>query len=163
MGTSPRPAASGARPLVLYVEDDENNVEVARLRLEPKFELLSAATDREACVLLRAHGPRLLAVLMDVELRGSTLDGLRLTRVIRGLLRPELVPEFARGLPEVHAPIFIVTAYGEQYPTPMVLEAGAEGAFYKPVDFVKVAEAMAAASARAVFRHLTGDDAPPKF
>lgn len=148
------------RPTVLYVEDDEGNIEVAELRLGKRFRLLVARTDQEACALIRAEGDALQAILMDVELKGSTLDGLALTRLVRG--RPVIgeLPAYAQGLPQLATPVFVVTAYAATHPPPMIQEAGADSYFAKPVDFVKLSLAIAGASARAVIRGLGGPSGP---
>ena len=71
------------RELVLYVEDEAENRDVARLRLERDYELCFAATDEEACQILKDRGADIAAVLMDIQLKGSALDGIQLT-VIEG-------------------------------------------------------------------------------
>lgn len=88
--------------LVLYVEDEPANWEVTELRLRKKFKLLWARTDREAIALVRQYGPQLHAVLMDVQLQGSALDGLALTRLFRG--KATLPPEVAEGLTPLECP-----------------------------------------------------------
>src|SRR5688572_33120334 len=72
------------RDLVLYVEDNDDNWHVAKLRLSDGYELVRAVDAREACRVLRARGAELSAVLMDIELRGSDLNGLELTELLRG-------------------------------------------------------------------------------
>lgn len=149
-------APPDAKPTVLYVEDDEGNIEVAELRLGKRYRLLVARTDQEACDLLRREGTGLQAILMDLELKGSQLDGLALTRLVRGRPLVGDLPAFAQGLPKVDAPVFIVTAYASAHPPPTISDAGAESFFAKPVDFVKLSLAIANASAKAVIRGLGG-------
>lgn len=149
------PAPPLAKPRVLYVEDDPQNVEVAQLRLGKRYELLVATDDRSAIKALRENADSLAAVLMDVELQGSTLDGVKLTRLLRGTLPEAQTPDYARNMPRVKAPIFIVTAYVGQYPMQHMLDAGADHFFSKPVDFVKLSLALATASTRAALSSLT--------
>lgn len=142
------------KPLVLYVEDDPNNFEVAEFRLGKRYRLLRAADDITACELLKQHGPDLAAILMDIELKGSALDGLALTRLVRG--RPGAdTPAYAVQVPALKIPIFIVTAYVGEYPPAMLQEAGADNSFTKPVDFVKLSLALATASAKAAIQSLS--------
>jgi CheY-like chemotaxis protein len=143
------------RPIVLYVEDDLQNFEVAELRLGKRYELLHAPDDVTACRLLESHGDRLAAVLMDIELKGSTLDGLGLTRLLRGK-GPANPPAYAARIVARKTPVFIVTAYVGQYPPALLAEAGADNSFTKPVDFVKLSLALATASAKAAIGVLTG-------
>ncbi|MFZ5441382.1 MAG: response regulator [Myxococcota bacterium] len=125
------------RPLVLYVEDEAANWEVTELQLRRKYQLLWARTDEEACALLRQYGPQLHAVLLDVQLQGSELDGLALARLIRGRAL-EVMPAYARDLPPLECPVFFVTAFGRLYPAERLREAGGDASVPKPVDFVKL-------------------------
>lgn len=143
------------RPLVLYIEDDQQNFEVAELRLGKRFNLLHAADDVAACTLLTQHANELTAILMDIELKGSVLDGLALTRLLRGK-PPATLPDYAKTVVARKTPIFIVTAYVNQYPPTMLTEAGADNSFTKPVDFVKLSLALATASAKAAIGVLSG-------
>jgi CheY-like chemotaxis protein len=131
--------------LVLYVEDDEDNRNVASLRLEKKYELVFATNDREACERLVKHGSALSIILMDIELRGSTLNGIDLTRLVRGQLDSGQVPDFAGAVPKLQTPIIFVTAYGQLYRRAELLAAGADEIIQKPVDFVELHTAMARA------------------
>lgn len=123
--------------LVLYVEDEPANWEVTELRLRRKFKLLWARTDQEACALVRQYGPQLYAILMDVQLQGSALDGLALTRLFRGKASGPL-PEFAQGLAPVTCPIFFVTAYGNLHSPQEMDAAGGDAHVPKPVDFLSL-------------------------
>lgn len=143
------------KPLVLYVEDDPQNYEVAELRLGKRYQLLHAPDDVTACALIERHGSALAAILMDIELKGSALDGLALTRLVRGRLAPD-APNYAKRVAAMKTPVFIVTAYVGQYPPAMLQEAGADNSFTKPVDFVKLSLALATASAKAAIQSLSG-------
>lgn len=123
--------------LVLYVEDEPANWEVTELRLRKKFRLLWAKTDREACALVKKHGPHLHAILMDVQLQGSALDGLALSLLFHGLL-PEPLPDYAVGIAPLKCPLFFVTAYGNLHSPQEMAAAGGDAHVPKPVDFVKL-------------------------
>jgi serine/threonine protein kinase/CheY-like chemotaxis protein len=144
--SSPAPLSLPARrrDVVLYVEDDPRNFEVARLRLSRSYELLHAASDVSACDLIRTRGDQLAAVLMDVELRGSALDGVALVRLLRGRepAGDEGLPAYARDLPSLEVPIFYVTAHGPTYGDERLLASGADRVVGKPVDFAELTLAL---------------------
>src|SRR5437879_271730 len=100
-----------ALPTILYVEDEDENWTVAELRLRGRFHMVRAATDEEACQAVRDHGHSLHTVLMDIQLKGSQLDGIKLCRLFRGALEGADLPPYARGCPTITAPIIFVTAY----------------------------------------------------
>jgi CheY-like chemotaxis protein len=130
---------------VLYVEDEESNWEVTELRLRKHYKLLWARTDVEACALVRQYGSTLHAVLMDVQLKGSQLDGIQLTKLLRG--KPvEGAPDFANELPAMTCPIFFVTAYGNLHSNDEFNRAGGDAHVPKPVDFVKLSLLLARSS-----------------
>src|SRR5689334_19599864 len=116
--------ASAPLPAVLYVEDEDDNWTVTELRLGKRYRLFRAANDREACDLIRRLGSQLTAVLMDIQLQGSKLDGVQLTQLFRGKLPGHDLPEYARGLPTQNVPIVFVTAYGSRYPEAQLMQAG---------------------------------------
>ena len=99
--------------VLLLVEDERDNVMVAQLQLRKRYDVLVAMSDEEACRHLRESASKIDAVLMDIQLRGSSLDGLELARAMRkdGELDP--LPDFARDLPGACAniPILFVTAF----------------------------------------------------
>lgn len=131
------------KPWLLYVDDDSSNLTVMQMRLEERYEVLTASTDREACKILRSNGTRLSLVLMDIQLMGSQLDGVGLTRLIRGTLDEARKPAIARGVPAFKSlPIIFVTAFGEQYDIEALKRAGGNAVIAKPIDFVKLSCAM---------------------
>jgi serine phosphatase RsbU (regulator of sigma subunit) len=137
-----RQRASGAE-MVVYVEDDADNWRVTRARLRRRFRLVWAKTSREACEVIEANGDRIFAVLMDIELKGSELDGIQLARLIRGTLDREALPAYARSVPVLpKVPILFVTAYGPQYPEAELLAAGGNRRLTKPVDFAELSLAL---------------------
>jgi len=133
---------SPRRDLVLYVEDEPENREVAELRLRKTYELLIAATDREACALLKEHGSKLSAILMDIQLKGSMLNGIELTRLIRGKLEKASLPSYAVDVPVLRVPVIFVTAYGDQHPEAELTAAGGNELIPKPVDFAALTMAI---------------------
>jgi len=136
---------SGPRKLVLYVEDDQDNREVASARLDKRYELILATNDREACEAICTHASSLSLILMDIELKGSHLNGIDLTCLIRGKLDSWRIPSFAKGVPELDVPILFVTAYGRNYNTDELIRAGGDDVIQKPVNFVELHTAMARA------------------
>jgi len=130
------------RDLVLYVEDEADNREVARLRLEADYELLFAETDAEACAILKERGRELAAVLMDIQLQGSALNGIKLSQLIRGDLPAGDLPSYAQNMPTLTVAVIFVTAYGKHYSNDEVKEAGGMQLIAKPVDFVELSLAI---------------------
>lgn len=145
-----------ARPVVVYVEDDADTFKIAAVRLKTKYRLLWAQNDVEAVDLITFHQKELFAVLMDIELRGSTLDGLELVRLLKGhpLLHTQL-PAFARRLPVLHAvPVIVLTAYAARYSEAEVHAVGAAHFVTKPIDFTRLNLALAQANIAAVMKRL---------
>ena len=68
---------------------------MVELRLSKRFSLQWAKSSEEACDRVRAQKGNFLAILMDIPLSGSALDGLQLTRVLRG--KPALTDAGADG------------------------------------------------------------------
>lgn len=120
---------------LLYVEDERMLWRITRHKLSPRYEVHCAANDREAVDLFRQHHGTLEAIIMDIDLRGSTLDGAELTRLFRGTLDPAKTPDFARGVPATRVPIIFVTAYSDRYDEEKVRLVGAQGLLTKPIDF----------------------------
>lgn len=123
------------REVLLYVEDDDDNWRVAQLRLSDGYELIRAKSSAEACRVLESRGPELSAILMDVELRGSDLDGVELTQLVRGKIKRSSVPEYARRVKALTTPIIFVTAHGAKYGDTQLILAGGDKVISKPVDF----------------------------
>jgi CheY-like chemotaxis protein len=127
---------------VLYVEDEEDNWIVTELQLRRRFHLTWARDDRAAFELLQQATRPLHAILMDIQLRGALMDGIQLTRALRGTAPAEELPEYARGMAPITAPIIFVTAYGARYSKEELLAAGGSGVIHKPVDFVALSLAL---------------------
>lgn len=147
-------SAAPTKPLVLYVEDDADTFTLAQLRLQQRYELVNAPTDVAAAELLKQHGDSLYAVLMDVELQGSKLDGLMLVRALRGMSLPG-VPAYARDIPVLpHLPIIVMTAYVTRYSEAEVKALGANHFLTKPIDFTRLNLALAQANIQSVMARL---------
>jgi CheY-like chemotaxis protein len=138
IGETPARGVPRALPTILYVEDEEENWTVAELRLRGRFHLVRASTDQEACQAVRDHGHSLHAVLMDIQLKGSQLDGIKLCRLFRGALEDPALPPYARGCPTITAPIIFVTAYGQRYTEAELRGVGGHMLITKPVDFNRI-------------------------
>lgn len=133
----PRTQADG-RALVLYVDVDDRTFEASSERLRRAYKLVRARHDREACELVRAHHAELVAVLLDVDMPGSVLDGLLLTRVLRGRVPPQAVPPFARTLPPLDVPIVLVTGRRQGYSEEELVRYGGDRLIHKPVEIHKL-------------------------
>jgi CheY-like chemotaxis protein len=131
-----------ARQLVLYVEDNADNREVASARLKSTYEVLLAADDKEACEVLVRYGAKLSLILMDIELKGSQLSGIDLARLVRGKLEPHRRQPYTAAVPVLDVPVIFVTAYGKTYPRADLLLAGGGEVIDKPINFVQLHTAM---------------------
>lgn len=152
--TDSSPVAQKPERVVLYVEDEAANWEVTELRLRGRFQLLWAKSAEEACEIIRAHNGKFHAILMDLQLKGSALDGLQLTSLLKQRPLGTEVPEFAKNLPQVECPIFFVTAFGAVHGESRLHEAGGDAYVPKPVDFVKLSNLLATTAARRVMEAL---------
>jgi CheY-like chemotaxis protein len=130
------------RGRILYVEDEDQNWLAAQLRLRKSYDLIRAKSDREACAAVIEHGNKLTAILMDIQLTGSALDGITLTRLFRGKLDTSGLPPYAQAVPALDVPILIVTAYGALYSETELIAAGGDRFISKPVDFVQLTSAL---------------------
>lgn len=142
----PPPAQQRSRDVVLYVEDEASNRQVIHLWLNAEFEVIFAQNDVEACDLLKAHHHRISCVLMDIQLQGSQLSGIQLTKLFRGKPLDRPLPEYAQNLPTLHAPIIFLTAYGESFSDGELETAGGNRIFSKPVNFGQLNLALAQAA-----------------
>ncbi len=103
-------------------------------RLRDEFAIVRAATDIEACVLLRQLGPRLAFVMTDLNLQGSTLSGIELIRLMRGTLPEKQTPTWARGV-TMRASLPIIVLTGSDTHLNHAKLAGASKVMLKPVAF----------------------------
>jgi CheY-like chemotaxis protein len=141
---APRETFEGSerRERLLYVEDNDDNWEVAQLRLCEVYELVRASRSHEACALIR-DGGQFDLILMDIELRGSELTGVELTRLLRGDSLGIAVPPYAADLPKFGKPIVFVTAHGAKFSDAQLLDVGGTRVISKPVDFGELRRAVA--------------------
>lgn len=128
----------------LYVEDDDENWQVAQLRLEHEFDMVRAIDAHEACRLLKARGGEFMAILMDIELRGSELNGIELTELLRGKRLNRELPDYAHNLPTFTNPIIFVTAHNARYSDVELMLFGADRVIPKPVNFPALTFALQA-------------------
>ena len=114
---------------VLYVEDEDDNWFVTEKHLRRHCRIDRARNDVEALKLLRNE--RYDFVLMDIQLSGSTLNGIDLTRRVRSSASP---PDGKGTRSDV--PVIFVTAYSAKYSREDLVAAGGDDLVTKPVDFV---------------------------
>ncbi len=126
-----RSRLSEAVSQILYVEDEDANWEVTELSLRSKYRLVRARDSRETFEILAKEAFDL--ILMDVQLRGSELDGIQICRALTGRPVPDL-PDYAQGI-RTKAPIVFVTAYATLCSREDLAANGAQDLVHKPVDF----------------------------
>ena len=73
------------RVRLLYVEDNDANWDIAQLLLKGSYILTRGRTAGEMVDILGKSTFDI--ILMDIELAGSELDGIQLTRLLRGRLK----------------------------------------------------------------------------
>lgn len=120
---------------LLYVEDDNDNWIVTEMRLRNVYDLARAVTAEQACRILAQRGAQFSAILMDIELRGSELNGVELTELLRGKRSRASAPAYARAIPILDTPVVFVTAHGAKYSDSYLLHAGGSKVISKPVNF----------------------------
>ncbi len=141
----PNVKPSDRKKVVLYIEDDPSNRDVTQARLSKKYEVHLAVDDIEACKMLVRMQKELDIILVDIELKGSTLDGLQLVKLLRGKLDRKTVPGYAMQVPVLERQvILLVTAFAERFSREEIQATGADKLIAKPVDFVELEMAMAA-------------------
>jgi len=119
--------------VVLVVEDNEQNMELATYLLEEAgFEVQQATSPDEARRALARQRPDL--VLMDMSLGG--VDGLSIVAELRR--KPELAP----------LPILALTAHAMRGDRERFLQGGCDGYIPKPIDVKTFVREIEAALAR---------------
>lgn len=104
---------------ILIVDDNEQNLKLARIALECEGFVVRTAADGESAIeLVRTLHPRL--ILMDIQLPG--LDGLEVTRRLKADAATRSII------------IIAVTAYAMKGDREKALEAGCDGYITKPLD-----------------------------
>ena len=131
---------------VLYVEDEDLNWEVAELHLRDKYKLTRAANSRDAFAFLAKE--KFNAILMDIQLAKSDLNGIEITRILRGKY-DQPIPDFARGIVAT-CPIIFLTAYSARYNRDELVSYGGTDMLVKPVNFVSLASILSRAMLQAL-------------
>lgn len=111
--------AEKTRPRVLVVEDEPDAQTLVKFMLEPKYEVIAAATGEEMRQRLSALPDGVSLVLMDLKLEGEE-DGVQLTRELRADERWKEIP------------IVALTACSTAEDVHRALEAGCEDYVPKP-------------------------------
>jgi len=140
--TPPPSTEADGRALVLFVDIDDAHFEQTSERMRKAYKLVRAQKDREACELIREHHEDLVAVLLDVDMPGSILDGILLTRILRGRVPAMGVPPFARNLPSLDVPIILVTSRSESYADEDMRRYGGDRLMQKPLEIHKLTLAL---------------------
>ena len=123
---------------MLYVDVDDQSFDETQGRLRRAYNLLRAQKDRDACELIRRNHRDLGAVVLDVDMPGSVLDGILLTRILRGRVPSMAVPPFARDLPSLDVPIVLVTERSHGYAEDELMRYGGDRLMQKPVEIHKL-------------------------
>ena len=115
------PIAEAAVTRILYVEDNDDNVYMLKMRLEltDQFEVLVAEDGEKGCAMAAAEHPDL--ILMDLELPG--LDGWEATRRLKGNPATRDIP------------IIALSAHALAGSREKALAAGCDEFDTKPVEF----------------------------
>jgi CheY-like chemotaxis protein len=125
------------RGLVLIVDDNPIDLKLTSALLGVKgFEVETAVDAEQAQLLLRRMIPDLMVV--DIALPG--MDGLTLTRLIKGDARL------------AHVPVVALTAFAKRGDEERAAAAGCERYFTKPINTASFGEDIADALAAAVAR-----------
>jgi CheY-like chemotaxis protein len=138
-GPNASTGAGAAKKRILYVEDDDVIWEVAEFALKKEYEMTRARDSREAFSKLEHNTYDL--ILMDIQLSGSDLDGIGITRILKSRYDGQ-VPAYAKGVSARGAPIIFVTAYTSLYKKEDLERAGGDERVSKPVDFTRLSLAM---------------------
>jgi two-component system cell cycle response regulator DivK len=106
---------------ILYVEDNEDNVYMLKMRLEltDEFEVLVAEDGEKGCAMAASEGPDL--ILMDLEM--PVIDGWEATRRLKSKAETR------------HIPVIGLSAHALAGEREKVLAAGCEDFDTKPVEF----------------------------
>lgn len=131
------------RPHILYVEDDDMNWQVAEKILREHYEITRANSAREVFAQLGKNA--FDAILMDIELADSELNGIEITKAMKSA-SGESLPEYAQDLDrDAVPPVIFVTAYKSRYSETELRTYGGDGLIAKPVDFTELCCTLARA------------------
>ena len=137
------------RKLVLYVEDEDVNWEVTEFSLRSEYELVRAMTAKEAFEAIKRQSFDI--ILMDIQLSGSAMNGIEITRALKGLHEGPL-PDFAQGIQAPDSTIIFVTAYSARYSKEELSSAGGDDLITKPVDFTRLSLVLSRLVVRNAFK-----------
>lgn len=140
--SKPADARGGPKSLLVYVEDDDSNWRVALAGLSQEYNLLRARNSEEAFQLLKDHESDIYAVLMDIELQDSDLNGLEVAKAMRGVIPTQELPDYARNVPRKQLPVVFVTAFGEDFREEEYKTAGSTCVIPKPVNLKLLSRAL---------------------
>ena len=113
---------------VLYVEDNDDNVYMLKMRLEllDEFEVLTAHDGEKGCDMAAAEGPDI--ILMDLEMPG--IDGWEATRRLKSNTQTR------------HIPIIALSAHALAGSREKALAAGCDEFDTKPIEFDRLVATM---------------------
>ena len=112
-------------PKILLVEDNENNRDMLRRRLERSgYSVIVAPDGEQGYALARSENPNL--IIMDISL--PTMDGWEVTQLLKA-------NEATR-----HIPIIALTAHALVTDREKAFEAGCDDYDTKPVEFGRLSE-----------------------
>ena len=130
--SSPETDPAGARPLVLYVEDNDVNQEVfIAVMADQEVDLVTAWNGKEAVDLYAARHGAFDAVIMDVAM--PVMDGYAATRAIR---------EFEKRHGLVPTPIIALSAHVTEKHRSKGREAGMDDYLTKPLQVDELLETL---------------------
>jgi two-component system, cell cycle response regulator DivK len=109
---------------VLYVEDNDDNVYMLKMRLEllDGFEVMTADDGEKGCAMARSERPDI--ILMDLEM--PVVDGWEATRRLKA--DPRTAP----------TPVIALTAHAMAGDRERASEAGCDDYDTKPIDFPRL-------------------------
>jgi CheY-like chemotaxis protein len=113
---------------VLYIEDNDDNVYMLKMRLEllDEFEVLAAEDGEKGCVMAAAERPDL--ILMDLEM--PIIDGWEATRRLKGDPQTRDIP------------IIALSAHALAGSREKALAAGCDEFDTKPIEFDRLVATM---------------------
>ncbi len=127
---SPRTTASTTetskeRLSILYVEDDETNVDIAQSILSTTFSLTWAKSPKEARAHLKENSPAL--ILLDIEFSGQGESGLDFLATLRS-------DQIESSCSIRNLPVVILSAQDARYTEKELRAYGADDALFQPVE-----------------------------
>jgi two-component system cell cycle response regulator DivK len=113
---------------ILYVEDNDDNVYMLKMRLEllDEFEVLTAEDGEKGCEMAASEMPEL--ILMDLEMPG--IDGWEATRRLKGNPQTRAIP------------IIALSAHALAGSREKALAAGCDEFDTKPIEFDRLVATM---------------------